>query len=176
LGIWVRGFGFGLLWDPLALIWTFIITGVGFLIHFYSMGYMAGDRGYARFFAYMNFFVFAMLTLVLADNFVGLLIGWGLVGLAAFVMNVVGDVGILFAIFILVVAVGSVSYADAFAGVQAHKYSESLLFLACLALFVGCAAKSAKVPLPPWLPEAMEGPTPFPALTPAATMSPPASI
>ncbi|MBV8425190.1 MAG: NADH-quinone oxidoreductase subunit L, partial [Candidatus Eremiobacteraeota bacterium] len=77
LGIWLKGFGFGLLWDPLTLVWTFIITGVGFLIHFYSMGYMSGDRGFARFFAYMNFFVFAMLTLVLSDNFVGLLVGWG---------------------------------------------------------------------------------------------------
>ena len=116
---WIPGFDFGLLLDPLSLLWTFVITGVGFLIHFYSIGYMDGDRAYARFFAYMNFFVFAMLTLVLSDNFVGLLIGWGLVGLAsyfligfwferptavaaarkAFVINVVGDVAIMFAIF-----------------------------------------------------------------------------
>ena len=190
LGTWITGFTLGLLWDPLSLTWVLIITGVGFLIHFYSMGYMAGDRGYARFFAYMNFFVFAMLTLVLSDNFVGLLVGWGLVGLAsffligfwferpsavaaatkAFVINVVGDVGILFAIFLLVAAVGSVGFADAFAGVQAHKYSDSLLFLACAALFIGCAAKSAQVPLHSWLPDAMEGPTPVSALIHAATM------
>ena len=108
-----------MLLDPLALLWTLIITGVGFLIHVYSIGYMDGDNAFARFFAYMNFFVFAMLTLVLSDNFVGLLVGWGLVGLAsyfligfwfieptavaaarkAFVINVVGDVGIMFAIF-----------------------------------------------------------------------------
>ena len=190
LGTWLSGFNLGLLWDPLSLIWTLVITGIGFLIHFYSMGYMAGDRGYARFFAYMNFFVFAMLTLVLSDNFVGLLVGWGLVGLAsffligfwferpsavaaatkAFVLNVVGDVGILFAIFILVVAVGSVSYADAFAGVAAHKFSPALLYLACAMLFIGCAAKSAQVPLHSWLPDAMEGPTPVSALIHAATM------
>ena len=190
LGVWLRGFSFGLLWDPLALIWVLVITGIGFLIHFYSMGYMAGDRGYARFFAYMNFFVFAMLTLVLSDNFVGLLVGWGLVGLAsffligfwyerssavaaatkAFVMNVVGDVGILFAIFILVAAVGSITYADAFAGIAAHKYAQSTLYLICIGLFIGCAAKSAQVPLHSWLPDAMEGPTPVSALIHAATM------
>lgn len=190
LGTWLAGFNLGLLWDPLSLVWTLVITGIGFLIHFYSMGYMAGDRGYARFFAYMNFFVFSMLTLVLSDNFVGLLVGWGLVGLAsffligfwyerpsavaaatkAFVMNVVGDVGILFAIFVLVVAVGSVSYADAFAGVAAHKFSPQLLYLACAMLFIGCAAKSAQVPLHSWLPDAMEGPTPVSALIHAATM------
>jgi len=190
LGTWLSGFNLGLLWDPLSLVWTLVITGIGFLIHFYSMGYMAGDRGYARFFAYMNFFVFAMLTLVLSDNFVGLLIGWGLVGLAsffligfwyerpsavaaatkAFVMNVVGDVGILFAIFIMIVAVGSVSYGDAFAGVAAHKFSPGLLYLACAMLFIGCAAKSAQVPLHSWLPDAMEGPTPVSALIHAATM------
>ncbi|MBV8354118.1 MAG: NADH-quinone oxidoreductase subunit L [Candidatus Eremiobacteraeota bacterium] len=190
LGIWLRGFTMGLLWDPLTLVWVFIITGVGFLIHFYSMGYMHGDRGYERFFAYMNFFVFAMLTLVLADNFVLLLIGWGLVGLAsffligfwyerpsavaaatkAFVMNVVGDVGIFFAILILVQVVGSVSYADAFAGVQAHRLGGSLLYIVCICLFIGCAAKSAQVPLHSWLPDAMEGPTPVSALIHAATM------
>ena len=113
------GFDFGLLLDPLSLLWTLIITGVGFLIHVYSIGYMDGDKAFARFFAYMNFFVFAMLTLVLSDNFVGLLVGWGLVGLAsyfligfwffkpsavaaarkAFVINVAGDVGIMLAIF-----------------------------------------------------------------------------
>ncbi len=187
---WAKGFNVGLLWDPLSLIWVLIITGIGFLIHFYSMGYMSGDKGYARFFAYMNFFVFAMLTLVLSDNFVGLLIGWGLVGLAsffligfwyerpsavaaatkAFVMNVVGDVGILFAIFIIVTVVGSISYADAFAGAAAHKFSPNLLYLACAMLFVGCAAKSAQVPLHSWLPDAMEGPTPVSALIHAATM------
>ncbi len=81
---WIPGWDFGLLIDPLALLWTLIITGVGFLIHVYSIGYMDGDNAFARFFGYMNFFVFAMLTLVLSDNFVGLLVGWGLVGLASY--------------------------------------------------------------------------------------------
>jgi NADH-quinone oxidoreductase subunit L len=186
---WIAGtFDFGLLLDPLSLLWTFIITGVGFLIHFYSMGYMHGDRAYARFFAYMNFFVFAMLTLVLSDNFAGLLVGWGLVGLAsyfligfwferrtavaaarkAFVLNVVGDVGIMFAVFAIVSAVHSVSFGDAFAA--ANSYATPLLLAICVALFIGAAAKSAQIPLQTWLPDAMEGPTPVSALIHAATM------
>ncbi len=186
---WLPGFSFGLLYDRLALIWTLIITGVGFLIHVYSIGYLAGDRAFARFFAYLNFFVFAMLTLVLSDNFAGLLVGWGLVGLAsyfligfwfdrpsavaaarkAFVINVLGDVGILFAVLVIVAKVGSIGYGDAFAGVG-HAFSSQELFIVCLGLFVGCAAKSAQVPLHTWLPDAMEGPTPVSALIHAATM------
>src|SRR5947209_7391167 len=81
---WISGFDFGLLLDPLSLLWVFIITGVGFLIHLYSVGYMYGDNAFARFFAYLNFFVFAMLLLVMSDNFAGLLVGWGLVGLASY--------------------------------------------------------------------------------------------
>ena len=185
---WIPGFDFGLLMDPLSLLWALIITGVGFLIHVYSIGYMDGDRAFARFFAYMNFFVFAMLTLVLSDNFVGLLVGWGLVGLAsyfligywffkptavaaarkAFVINVVGDVGIMFAIFAIFASVHSLSFADAFA--YAGSYSTPWLFAICLALFIGAAAKSAQIPLHTWLPDAMEGPTPVSALIHAATM------
>ncbi len=185
---WMAGFDFGLLLDPLSLLWTFIITGVGFLIVFYSIGYMEGDVAFARFFAYMSFFVFAMLTLVLSDNFVGLLVGWGLVGLAsyfligfwferpsavaaarkAFVMNVVGDVGMMFAIFLIVANVHAIGFGDAFAA--AGTYGPSLLFAICLALFIGAAAKSAQVPLHTWLPDAMEGPTPVSALIHAATM------
>ena len=187
LGSWLPGFDFGLLLDPLSLIWALVITGVGFLIHLYSIGYMSGDRAIARFFAYMNFFVFAMLTLVLSDNFVGLLVGWGLVGLAsyfligfwfhkpsavaaarkAFVINVVGDVGIMFAIFILFAHIGSIGFGDTFANVPALGGS---LFLVCLCLFVGAAAKSAQFPLQTWLADAMEGPTPVSALIHAATM------
>src|SRR5690348_9640911 len=131
---WLQGFDFGLLLDPLSLIWVLIITGVGFLIHLYSVGYMWSDNAIARFFAYLNFFVFAMLTLVLSDNFVGLLVGWGLVGLAsyfligfwffkpsavaaarkAFVINVAGDVGIMFAIFVIFATVHSTAFGDAF--------------------------------------------------------------
>jgi|HubBroStandDraft_4_1064222.scaffolds.fasta_scaffold00032_56 NADH-quinone oxidoreductase subunit L len=185
---WMPGFDFGLLLDPLSLLWTFIITGVGFLIVFYSIGYMDGDPAFARFFAYMGFFVFAMLTLVLSDNFVGLLVGWGLVGLAsyfligfwferptavaaarkAFVINVVGDVGMMFAIFLIVANVHSIGFGDAFAATGA--YGAGLLFAICLALFIGAAAKSAQVPLHTWLPDAMEGPTPVSALIHAATM------
>ena len=185
---WIPGFDFGLLLDPLSLLWTFIITGVGFLIHVYSIGYMEGDNAFARFFAYLNFFVFAMLTLVLSDNFVGLLVGWGLVGLAsyfligfwffkpsavaaarkAFVINVAGDVGIMFAIFIVVGSVHSIGFGDAFA--FAGSYGTGWLFLICLGLFIGAAAKSAQVPLHTWLPDAMEGPTPVSALIHAATM------
>jgi NADH-quinone oxidoreductase subunit L len=188
LGSWLPGFDFGLLLDPLSLIWATIITGVGFLIHLYSVGYMHGDRAFARFFAYMNFFVFAMLTLVLSDNFIGLLVGWGLVGLAsyfligfwfdrpsavaaarkAFVINVVGDVGIMLAIFILFANLHSLSFADVFAGVG--SLSTGTLLAVCAFLFVGAAAKSAQVPLHTWLPDAMEGPTPVSALIHAATM------
>jgi NADH-quinone oxidoreductase subunit L len=185
---WLPQFAFGLQWDRIALIWTLIITGVGFLIHVYSIGYMAGEHAFARFFAYLNFFVFAMLTLVLSDNFVGMLIGWGLVGLAsylligfyqerptavaasrkAFVINVVGDIGILYAVFVIVAKVGSIGYGDVFTRVSAFTPNE--LFAVCLGLFIGCAAKSAQVPLHTWLPDAMEGPTPVSALIHAATM------
>jgi len=185
---WLPGFTFGLLFDRLTLTWTLIITGVGFLIHVYSIGYLAGDKAFARFFAYLNFFIFAMLTLVLSDNFVGLLVGWGLVGLAsyfligfwfykpsavaaarkAFVINVLGDVGILFAIVVIVAHVGSISYGDTF--LQIPAYTPHDLFIVCVALFIGCAAKSAQVPLHTWLPDAMEGPTPVSALIHAATM------
>jgi len=186
---WLPGWAFGLQLDRLTLIWTLIITGVGFLIHVYSMGYMDGDRAYARFFAYMNFFVFAMLTLVLSDNVVGLLVGWGLVGLAsyfligfwferpsavaaarkAFVMNVIGDVGIMFAVFVIVAKVGSIGFGDIFTRFAA-AFTPHELFLVCLGLFIGCAAKSAQIPLHTWLPDAMEGPTPVSALIHAATM------
>ncbi|MEO6990163.1 MAG: NADH-quinone oxidoreductase subunit L [Candidatus Baltobacteraceae bacterium] len=185
---WMPGFELGLALDPLSLLWALIITGVGGLIHVYSIGYMAGDRGAARFFAYMNFFVFAMLTLVLSDNFVGLLVGWGLVGLAsyfligywfdrpaavaaarkAFVINVVGDVGLMFAIFVLFANLHTAVYADVFAGIA--QLGPSTLFVVCVAIFIACAAKSAQVPLQTWLPDAMEGPTPVSALIHAATM------
>jgi NADH-quinone oxidoreductase subunit L len=185
---WLPQFAFGLQWDRIALIWTMIITGVGFLIHVYSIGYLAGDKAFARFFAYLNFFIFAMLTLVLSDNFVGLLVGWGLVGLAsylligyyterpsavaasrkAFVINVVGDIGILYAVFVIVAKIGAIGYGDVFSHVS--KFSPGELFAVCLGLFIGCAAKSAQVPLHTWLPDAMEGPTPVSALIHAATM------
>jgi NADH-quinone oxidoreductase subunit L len=188
LGTWAPGFTFGLWLDPLSLLWTLVITGVGGLIHVYSIGYMWNDRAIARFFAYMNFFVFAMLTLVLSDNLVGLLIGWGLVGLAsyfligfwffkpsavaaarkAFVINVVGDVGLMFAVFVLYEATHSVRYFEIFE--KAASLAPATVLLACVAIFIACAAKSAQLPLQTWLPDAMEGPTPVSALIHAATM------
>jgi len=188
LGTWMPGFSFGLWLDPLSLLWTLVITGVGGLIHVYSIGYMWNDRAIARFFAYMNFFVFAMLTLVLSDNFVGLLVGWGLVGLSsyfligfwffkpaavaaarkAFVINVVGDVGLMLGIFVLFAATHSIRYFDVFA--KASTLPTETVLLACVAIFIACAAKSAQLPLQTWLPDAMEGPTPVSALIHAATM------
>ena len=188
LGSWVPGFNFGLQFDALSVLWTLVITGVGGLIHLYSVGYMWNDRSIARFFAYLNFFVFSMLTLVLSDNIVGLLVGWGLVGLAsyfligfwfykptavaasrkAFVINVFGDIGIMFAVFALYQATGATAFADIFT--KAGTFSTPLLLSICIGLFVGAAAKSAQVPLHTWLPDAMEGPTPVSALIHAATM------
>ncbi len=185
---WGQGFDFGLQLDALSLLWTLVITGVGGLIHVYSIGYMWTDRAIARFFAYLNFFVFSMLTLVLADNVVGLLVGWGLVGLAsyfligfwfykpiavaaarkAFVINVFGDIGIMFAIFALYSATGSIAFADIFA--KAGTFGEHFVLAVCIGLFIGAMAKSAQVPLHTWLPDAMEGPTPVSALIHAATM------
>jgi NADH-quinone oxidoreductase subunit L len=185
---WIPGYTFGLRLDALSLLWTLVITGVGGLIHVYSIGYMWTDRASARFFAYLNFFLFAMLTLVLSDNIVGLLIGWGLVGLAsyfligfwfykpaavaasrkAFVINVFGDTGIMFAVFALFSATGSIAYADIFA--KAGTLPVGVLVAVCIGLFIGAAAKSAQVPLHTWLPDAMEGPTPVSALIHAATM------
>ena len=186
---WIPGFDFGLLLDPLSLLWALIITGVGCLIHLYSIGYMWATTRVARFFAYMNFFVFAMLTLVLSDNFVGLLVGWGLVGLAsyfligfwffkpsavaaarkAFVINVVGDVGIMFAIFVDVRA-RSARWRTPTSSRSPATSRSTVAVLRLRALLHRRAAKSAQVPLHTWLPDAMEGPTPVSALIHAATM------
>ncbi len=185
---WISGIHLGLILDPLTLLWTLIITGIGFLITVYSIGYMDGDSNAPRFFAYMNFFVFAMLALVLSDNFAGLLIGWGLVGAAsylligyyifkpsavaaarkAFILNVVGDVGLLYAVFVIYDHVNSVGYSDVFTSVS--KFDSGSLFLAVAGLLVAVCAKSAQIPLFTWLPDAMEGPTPVSALIHAATM------
>jgi NADH-quinone oxidoreductase subunit L len=201
---------FGLLSDPLSAMMLLVVTGVGFLIHVYSIGYMEGDPGYWRFFAFMNLFVFAMALLVAADNFLFLLVGWGGVGLAsflligfwytrpaavaaarkAFVVNVIGDVGMMLAIFLLFKTFGSLAYADIFskqlevsagtpriiivgpASLRAQIVLMSPVTLAAitLLLFVAAAAKSAQLPLHVWLPDAMEGPTPVSALIHAATM------
>ncbi len=174
--------------DPLALVWMLIVTGVGFLIHLYSVGYMAQSPGYRTFFAFMNLFVFAMLMLVMAGNFLWLLVGWGGVGLASYlligfdsqrpaavlaarkalIMNVIGDVGIMIAIFLMYAHFGSLSYKEVFANVTSA--STGALDWIGIWLLVGAVAKSAQLPLHTWLPDAMEGPTPVSALIHAATM------
>ncbi len=179
---------FGLLYDPLSATLLMIVTGVGLLIHIYSAGYMEDDPGFWRFFAYLNFFIFSMLLLVLADNFLFLLVGWGLVGLASFlligfwyqrrkaiaaaqkalVINIIGDFGLMLAIFLIFINFGSLSYQNVFSKVG--SVPTGTLTAICLLLFVACAAKSAQLPLYMWLPDAMEGPTPVSALIHAATM------
>ena len=174
--------------DPLALVWMLIITGVGFLIHLYSIGYMQESRWYRTFFAYMNLFVFAMLMLVMAGNFLWLLVGWAGVGLASYlligfdsdrmaavlaarkalIMNVIGDVGIMVAIFLMYAHFGSLSYKEVFANITSA--GTSALDWIGIWLLVGAVAKSAQLPLHTWLPDAMEGPTPVSALIHAATM------
>jgi NADH-quinone oxidoreductase subunit L len=183
---------FGLLLDQLSAVMLMIVTGVGFLIHIYSAGYMAEeeDPSFARFFAYLNFFIFAMVLLVAADNFLFLLVGWGLVGLAsflligfwyhrrsavaaaqkAFIINVIGDFGLMLAIFLIFLTFHSVAYQSVFSGMSALTAGSSTAVAITLLLFVACAAKSAQLPLYMWLPDAMEGPTPVSALIHAATM------
>jgi NADH-quinone oxidoreductase subunit L len=181
---------FGLLYDPLSATMLLIVTGVGLLIHIYSAGYMEDDPGFWRFFCYMNFFIFAMVLLVAADNFLFLLIGWGLVGLAsflligfwyqrrapveaarkAFVVNVIGDFGLLLAIFLIFEHYGTLNYQSVFGNSGALAVGSGPALAICLLLFVACAAKSAQLPLYMWLPDAMEGPTPVSALIHAATM------
>ncbi len=178
--------------DPLSVIMLLVVTGVGFLIHAYSVGYMNGDREERRFFAYLNLFVFSMLVLVLAGDFVILLAGWGLVGLSsylligfwwerpsavaaakkAFIMNAIGDIGIALGLFVIWDHVHSLDYLTVFGkagGPEIPIGSHTANWIALL-LLVGAVAKSAQLPLQTWLPDAMEGPTPVSALIHAATM------
>ncbi len=178
-----------LLWDPLSALMTLIVTGVGALIHIYSVGYMHGDERYPRFFAYMNLFIASMLTLVLADNFAVMFVGWELVGLSsyllisfwfskpsaaaagkkAFIVNRIGDWGFLVALMMIFAAFGTLDFGIVFA--EAHGVlSVGLATAITLMLFVGATGKSAQLPLYVWLPDAMEGPTPVSALIHAATM------
>jgi NADH-quinone oxidoreductase subunit L len=181
----------GVLVDPLSAFMVLVVSGVSFLIHVYSTAYMGSDRGYARFFAYLNFFVFSMLLLVLANNFVLLIVGWAFVGFAsyalisfwyrrstatyagikAFVMNVIGDVGLVIGAFLLFQHTHALDYDGVFSRSHtAFTTNQGSLVAACLMLLVGAFAKSAQVPLHTWLPDAMEGPTPVSALIHAATM------
>ncbi|WP_448641176.1 NADH-quinone oxidoreductase subunit L [Geodermatophilus sp. URMC 63] len=178
----------GLLVDPLSATFVLLITGVGALIHVYSIGYMAHDPRRRRFFAYLNLFVAAMLLLVLGDNYVALYVGWEGVGLAsylliafwherpaaataakkAFIMNRVGDVGLALAIFTMFAQLGTVSYEGVFGGIGA--LAGGTVTAIGLLLLLGACGKSGQFPLQAWLPDAMEGPTPVSALIHAATM------
>jgi NADH-quinone oxidoreductase subunit L len=183
----------GILVDPLSVMVILVVTGVSSLIHLYSVAYMDSDAGYRRYFAYLNFFVFSMLVLVLGGNFVVLIIGWAFVGAAsyllisywyrrrtatragmkAFVINVIGDVGLVIATFILWQKITDhpLDYEGVFRGAaDAATVNDGWLVAACLLLLVGAFAKSAQIPLHTWLADAMEGPTPVSALIHAATM------
>jgi NADH-quinone oxidoreductase subunit L len=181
---------FNLYVDALSTLMVLVITGVGFLIHVYSIGYMREDPGYSRFFAYMNLFVFSMLLLVLSGNLVWLIIGWALVGLSsylligfwferqsavlaarkAFVMNTIGDVGMVFAAFLIFLNLRVLDFQNLFNRVHQLPKGGTVITAICLLLLVGAVAKSAQLPLHTWLPDAMEGPTPVSALIHAATM------
>jgi NADH-quinone oxidoreductase subunit L len=178
----------GILFDPLSAAFVLLITGVGALIHVYSVGYMAHDEGRRRFFAYLNLFVAAMLLLVLGNSYLALYVGWEGVGLAsylliafwytrpaaataakkAFIMNRVGDVGLALAIFLMFAQLGTTSFAGVFGGVG--QLSGGVLTGMGLLLLLGACGKSGQFPLQAWLPDAMEGPTPVSALIHAATM------
>ncbi|MGV0735113.1 NADH-quinone oxidoreductase subunit L [Mycobacterium syngnathidarum] len=179
---------FGLQLDQLSMCFVLLITGVGSLIHIYSIGYMSDDPHRRRFFAYLNLFLAAMLLLVLADNYLGLYAGWEGVGLAsylligfwshkpsaaaaakkAFIVNRVGDMGLAIALMIMFATIGSISFAGVFSAAPA--LSEATLTAIGLLLLLGACGKSAQVPLQSWLGDAMEGPTPVSALIHAATM------
>ena len=182
---------FGLLLDPLSLTFVLLITGVGSLIHIYSVGYMSHDADRRKFFAYLNLFVASMLLLVLGNSFVSLYAGWEGVGLAsylligfwsdrpaaataakkAFIMNRVGDVGLALAIFLMFKEMGTVSFAGVFSSIDAlAEQSPGTVTVIALLLLLGACGKSGQVPLQAWLPDAMEGPTPVSALIHAATM------
>lgn len=176
--------------DQLSLLMLMIITGVGSLIHIYSIGYMHHDEGFGKFFAYLNLFLFFMLLLVLGSNYVIMFIGWEGVGLCsylligfwnkntnynnaarkAFIMNRVGDLGFLLGIFTIIATFGSVEYSEVFSKATSFQVGDPVIITITLLLFVGAMGKSAQIPLYTWLPDAMAGPTPVSALIHAATM------
>jgi len=177
--------------DPLSVFMVLVVSGVSTLIHLYSISYMTADRGYSRYFAYLNYFVFSMLLLVLAGNFLLLIVGWAFVGAAsyllisfwyrrntatkagikAFVINVIGDVGLVLGTFFIFTHTGTLGFLQTFAAAPHVFHHDSTdLVVGCLLLLVGAFAKSAQIPLHTWLPDAMEGPTPVSALIHAATM------
>ncbi len=186
-----QGAPFSLLVDPLSTLMILVVTGVGFLIHVYSIGYMGQDPDYSRYFSWLNLFMFSMLLLVLADNFLLLFVGWELVGLCsylligfwfskptaaaaaqkAFIVNRIGDFGFMIGLFLLFATFGTFDYLKIFEGApEALPYGGALATAIALLLFAGAVGKSAQIPLYIWLPDAMEGPTPVSALIHAATM------
>ncbi|TAE96265.1 MAG: NADH-quinone oxidoreductase subunit L, partial [Runella slithyformis] len=174
--------------DQLSLLMLLVVTGVGSLIHIYSIGYMSHDAGFGKFFAFLNLFLFFMLLLVMGSNYVIMFIGWEGVGLCsylligywfgntaynqaakkAFVMNRIGDLGFLLAVFWILLKLGTANYADVFANI--NQLSSTDVTIIAVLLFVGAMGKSAQIPLYTWLPDAMAGPTPVSALIHAATM------
>lgn len=180
--------------DQLSLVMALIVTGVGFVIHVYSIGYMHGDKGFWRFFSYLNLFIFAMMNLILADNFVLLFLGWEGVGLCsylligfwydrkfeksttsdaakkAFIVNRIGDFGFLLGMFLIFLTFGSLNFNEVFSKANTFSVSTSVYGFITLFLFIGATGKSAQIPLYVWLPDAMAGPTPVSALIHAATM------
>lgn len=181
---------FSFLVDRLSALMLLVVTGVGSLIHLYSIGYMHHEQDHPRYFAYLNLFVFFMLLLVLGSNFIVMFAGWEGVGLCsylligfwfknsayndaakkAFIMNRIGDLGFLLGVFLIYMTFGSVSYKEVFEGAKSFGTNDPAITAICLLLFIGAMGKSAQIPLYTWLPDAMAGPTPVSALIHAATM------
>lgn len=176
--------------DQLSMIMMLVVTGVSFLIHVYSIGYMHGDEGFRKFFIYLNLFVFFMLLLVMGSNYLVMFVGWEGVGLCsylligfwytdelkasagkkAFIMNRIGDFGFLLAIFLIWTTFGTINFREIAPMAQAYPIGAGVITAICLLLFMGATGKSAQLPLYTWLPDAMAGPTPVSALIHAATM------
>ncbi|MDH5468636.1 MAG: NADH-quinone oxidoreductase subunit L, partial [Candidatus Aminicenantes bacterium] len=181
---------FSLQLDPLSAVMAMVVSGVGFIIHVYSVGYMAKDEGYTRYFIYLNLFTFAMLILVMASNLVLMFVGWEGVGLCsylligfwfekhsaanagkkAFIVNRIGDAGFLLGIMFILIHIGSAEFTAINEAIGGGAITQGLATLIAILLFVGATGKSAQIPLYVWLPDAMEGPTPVSALIHAATM------
>lgn len=181
---------FGIVLDQLSLLWLLFVTGIGSLIHLYSISYMHDDENMSKFFAYLNLFVFFMITLVIGNNLLVMFIGWEGVGLCsylligfwyknqsyndaakkAFIMNRIGDLGFLIGIFILASQFATLNYSEIQSAIAAGQVNTTALGIAALCLFIGATGKSAQLPLYTWLPDAMAGPTPVSALIHAATM------
>jgi NADH-quinone oxidoreductase subunit L len=178
--------------DPLSSVMMLVVTGVGFAIHVYSIGYMGHEGGYYRFFGYMNLFMFSMLVLVLADNYLMMFVGWEGVGLSsylligfyfhrrsasdagkkAFIVNRIGDAGFLLGVMLITVTFGSLNFLEVTEVARSGRFGvgDGIITAICVLLFIGATGKSAQIPLYVWLPDAMEGPTPVSALIHAATM------